>query len=856
MRTVDRRIKELYTKQSRNSFKNAKERNDWLDKEIKRRQKIIKDETDRLKRLDEEIKRLEDTIREDREKLTKKEEDNVGKRREVELKQTKLRELKDKRDQNAEQRKEYWKRQSDLEKELRDIQEQISSAEQKLQSTTSRATTKGYLEVKRIVRERNINGVYGTVIELFTCSERYNRAVEVTAGQALFHIVVDTAKTAANILKIMNEEKIDARVSFFPLDSLKDPVKVKEDETEFIPLLKKVKFNERDLKVFSHIFGRTYVCSTVEAGSRFAREHGVDCVTLDGNQVNRRGALTGGFTDVRQSRMAAQKTIEDLRGKGQEKKKGYDKIREQLNNLDQQINLNVGEVHKLETSTRQLQLVLTQEAMDQKALANAIKNNSETLEQKKAEQQTVSTRVKDTQANLEFLQKDRTEQFTDTNLTVNEARDLKELTIEKENLDKQITDVMKLRADTENERNTLLVRLNTNYTVREDEIDTKLKSMGANYTEEIESLNKEANTVQSVIDEITEKQEKIDEVLGGSSVGELEERLTAQRQEEANKAREIEKKSNSFEKILNKRKIWLQKREDCLAQIRELGTIPSDVAKFADKEVEELRKKLHRTKEKLKEFTGINKKALDQYEQFTTQKEDFRKKKDELDNAEESIQNLIRTLDKKKDDAIYRTFKQVSLHFEEIFKELVPNGSAKLIIKNARDAESQVQDDDEEEEQEGGDQLISSLGGVGIQCQFTGDETRKDMNILSGGQKSLVALTLIFAIQRCDSAAFYLFDEIDAALDSNYRTAVGTLISKQAEAGTQFITTTFKSEMVNEGDQWYGIEHKNKVSTIVQYTKEKALALLAEVDRQAKEGEDQPEDTMDEGADSDEEMND
>src|SRR3989338_3938663 len=142
--------------------------------------------------------------------------------------------------------------------------------------------------------------------------------------------------------------------------------------------------------------------------------------------------------------------------------------------------------------------------MDQKSLANAIKNNSETLEQKKAEQQAVSARVKETQANLEFLQKDRTEQFTDSNLTVNEARDLKELTIEKENLDKQITEVMKLSADTENERNTLLVRLNTNYTVREDEIDTKLKSMGASYTEEIENLNKEANTVQSVIDEITE----------------------------------------------------------------------------------------------------------------------------------------------------------------------------------------------------------------------------------------------------------------------------------------------------------------------------------------------------------------
>ena len=91
------------------------------------------------------------------------------------------------------------------------------------------------------------------------------------------------------------------------------------------------------------------------------------------------------------------------------------------------------------------------------------------------------------------------------------------------------------------------------------------------------------------------------------------------------------------------------------------------------------------------------------------------------------------------------------------------------------------------------------------------------MNQLSGGQKALVALALIFAIQRCDPAPFYLFDEIDQALDANYRAGVARLIQKQVNSETapaQFITTTFRPELVEAADRCYGIALLNKVSNI------------------------------------------
>ena len=88
---------------------------------------------------------------------------------------------------------------------------------------------------------------------------------------------------------------------------------------------------------------------------------------------------------------------------------------------------------------------------------------------------------------------------------------------------------------------------------------------------------------------------------------------------------------------------------------------------------------------------------------------------------------------------------------------------------------------------------------------------------LSGGQKALVALAIIFAIQRCDPAPFYLFDEIDQALDANYRAGVARLIQKQVnskDASAQFITTTFRPELVAVADKCYGIGLKDKISKI------------------------------------------
>jgi len=123
---------------------------------------------------------------------------------------------------------------------------------------------------------------------------------------------------------------------------------------------------------------------------------------------------------------------------------------------------------------------------------------------------------------------------------------------------------------------------------------------------------------------------------------------------------------------------------------------------------------------------------------------------------------------------------------------------------------------------------IESYGGAAIKVAFSKEMEPQPIQGLSGGQKSLVSLALIFAIQQCDDAPFYIFDEIDSALDPVHRTAVARMIVSRSK-DAQFIITTFTQEMLEIGKKFYLIsQDKGRVSTISSVSKERALNLITE----------------------------
>ncbi|KAH8043676.1 hypothetical protein JL721_13071 [Aureococcus anophagefferens] len=256
----------------------------------------------------------------------------------------------------------------------------------------------------------------------------------------------------------------------------------------------------------------------------------------------------------------------------------------------------------------------------------------------------------------------------------------------------------------------------------------------------------------------------------------------AQALEEARAARQaladdLADAAKTAEKLVSRRAVLLQRREENMKKMQRVGALPArEVDAFKDLSIDELLANLATCNRDKAKFAHVNKKALDQYVNFADQRALLLDRRRELDEGATAIEDLIRTLDAKKDEAIDRTSRSSS---------------------RARPR-----------------------------------RTRVSMNQLSGGQKALVALALVFAIQRCDPAPFYLFDEIDAALDANHRAAVAALVKRQAaaeDAPAQFITTTFRPEFVNIADAHFGISLHHTTSKLHHISKDDALAFITEI---------------------------
>jgi structural maintenance of chromosome 3 (chondroitin sulfate proteoglycan 6) len=286
--------------------------------------------------------------------------------------------------------------------------------------------------------------------------------------------------------------------------------------------------------------------------------------------------------------------------------------------------------------------------------------------------------------------------------------------------------------------------------------------------------------------------------------------------------KQLEDDRTRAESMFSKRAQHMQKKSEAERKIRELGSLPADFDKHRSSSIGTLMKQLKRTNENLKKYAHVNKKALDQFVNFTEQREALRKRREELETGANAIRQLIASLDNRKDADILRTFKGVSKYFAEVFAELVPGGRASLVMLKA----SSVNGNDD-----GGTAAATEpprvvYSGVAMKVAFSMTGEAYLLQQLSGGQKSIVALALIFAIQRLDPAPFYLFDEIDANLDATHRQAVANVIRKQSGDHAQFITTTFRPEFVNAGEKWFGVTHRNKVSSVQEVTLDVALTFI------------------------------
>ncbi|PNT21555.1 hypothetical protein POPTR_009G155200v4 [Populus trichocarpa] len=827
----EKQLSILYQKQGRaTQFSSKAARDKWLQKEIDDLQRVLSSNLAQEQKLHEEIYRLNADL---------KERDAYIESRKAEIatldslifqSREGFNSHKAQRDKLQDERKSLWKKESELSAEIDKLRTEVDKAEKSLDHATPGDVRRGLNSIRRICREYKISGVFGPIIELLDCDEKYFTAVEVTAGNSLFHVVVEDDNISTQIIRHLNALK-GGRVTFIPLNRVKAPRVTYPQSSDVVPLLKKLKFSPNFTPAFAQVFARTVICRDLDVATRVARTDGLDCITVDGDQVSKKGGMTGGFYDHRRSKLKFMNMIMQNTKSINIKEEELEKVRFMLQDIDQRITERVTEQQKIDAKRAHDKSELEQLKQD---IANANKQKqfiSTALENKEKSLADVRNQIEQLNASMVMKQAEMGTELID-HLTPEEKYELSQLNPEIKDLKEKLITCRTDRIETETRKAELETNLTTNLKRRKQELEAIISTVDSDTLHgEDELKRQELNDAKSLAEvttlELKRVSDKIDRLK--EELKEKKDKKTELKVLEDRYEKTLQDEAKELEQLLSKRSIFLAKQEEYSNKIRELGPLSSDAFEtYKRRGVKDLHKMLHRCNEQLQQFSHVNKKALDQYVNFTEQREELQKRQAELEAGDEKIRELISALDQRKDESIERTFKGVARHFREVFSELVQGGHGHLVMMKKKDGDHGDDDYDDDGPREADlEGRVEKYIGVKVKVSFTGQGETQSMKQLSGGQKTVVALTLIFAIQRCDPAPFYLFDEIDAALDPQYRTAVGNMIRRLADmANTQFITTTFRPELVKVADKLYGVTHKNRVSRVNVVSKEDAIDFI------------------------------
>jgi structural maintenance of chromosome 3 (chondroitin sulfate proteoglycan 6) len=568
----------LYNKQGRGTqFKTKAERDQFLKKEItdyttalgeQKANRINADEE--VHAVQAEIKSLEDEIA----GLRKRFEGWGGSRQalfdEVTTAKDGLEKLND-------ERKLLRREEDKLESVVESARQDMHKAESSLSRTMDGGTSRGLATVRRLKREHNLAGALGTLAELFEVSEKYRLAAEQTAGNSLFHYVVDNAETAEFLSRKLYEEK-GGRVTFMPLAQLKPKAAKLPNASDAISLISKLQFDKRVEKAMSQVFGKTVICPSLQVASQYARSHGCNAITSDGDTANKKGALTGGYMDPTKSRLQAVRAVNKWRDEWELKSREIDQVRRDAEKKDHEINGKLGELHKLDQELRRLDDSFDPLKQELRERSNHLARKRTQLESNMKRRDEVEKLLRDYGETISSLEAELASDFKKS-LSADEERQLDQLNISVQELQQQWNELGKERRNLEGQKQFLEVELRENLRMKLDElnseeIDNTTGSGSSNLKQsqkELKRAQKAAAAVEAKLQDIVSQIEEVETKVSG-----LQKEKNKREEEQNELARDIEKQKKRMEKSVARKALLVAQAAECAKNIRDLGVLPDE----------------------------------------------------------------------------------------------------------------------------------------------------------------------------------------------------------------------------------------------------------------------------------------
>lgn len=654
--------------------------------------------------------------------------------------------------------------------------------------------------------------LYGTVVENLTVGADFAATVEQVGGASLFYMIVEDSDTAQALMKELIRRKAGT-VTFMPLAQLGPYIRPDFSENdEAVPLVDYIKCDEKVLPAINILFGRTLVCKNLETAHRYSKQLGLPSITTNGDRVDPRGPISGGKESRSIGSTSGIKGLQQLR-RLQEQRDGAflrsKALSKRMDELRQLITNQHNVLNGINVRCEQLQVEL--EAATESLVAAETAQNQvlAQIESKKAECEKKAEELPALKARLAELTYDISSEFNNE-LTAKEKAELESVEQALRAMEPRIESMQRMKSELE-------VNI-SQYEGFQSRASTRLKVLEARLNsikDEKREFGQENNQysekeVEDARQKLLEMTKKIEECKFHSTA--LQTELTGVINDRDTAAQKVSHTEKESEKLQHRLMAFEELRQVNSRNTKQIMQVAEDAfdEDFVKLPRDELMKRLQDSNDELRSCGNVNKKAVDQHEQYSVELSELRTRSLSLESDENAIRKLIEKIDGQKETTVMRTFNAVKKAFAETFRELVTGGSGRLELERSAS---------------GGRTFAEKYVGLSIDVSIEGQDRR--VSQLSGGQKTLCALALIFAIQRHDPAPFYIFDEIDANLDPHHRQAVAQMIARISESTrAQFICTTFRPELINRATKAYGVVFAHGKSDMREIDRQTALEFV------------------------------
>jgi chromosome segregation protein len=665
--------------------------------------------------------------------------------------------------------------------------------------------------VKTIIEnQEHSDKFYGVVADHISVPREYEAAVEAVLGEKLQYVVVKSQEDGVRAIDYLKSYQL-GRGSFISVDLRNHNVKTYGEEhlNEAEPLLEKVKVHEDYKQIVDCLLGDVLLIPTIENGISLWKKNGFKgtFVTTEGDIISPHGVLTGGSgAAVEKSLLATKREIGELESEVSLLVADLEVKTSQKNNLVSAISRWEEEISRIKMEIHSLEIAVNGRKKDRERFEDETNRLKQRIAVLEFNRQTLNAEKSDAEEKLQkfsadVLHKDEEEKEINEVISVfNRQREQSRMEIdEKERyLTGKKIEMASLEEKKEADLRTIS-RLQNDISAIDSE--TGIKS------EEIVSCEKQ---IVELTQTIENEQTSLKELYSGFAVQEalLAEKKAQQNREDAqlkikeNEIREIKKKLDDLRQQINEMEI--QCREVALNNENlqkviadkhdvDLKSKSSGFEKIEEEKLAELVALLEKNKQIIDAFGEVNLLALNEYEELDKRYNFLSTQIADLNSSLNVLQRTITRINKISRARFAETFEAVNACFKEVFAQIFPGGRGELLLTDEND-------------------LLET--GVDIDVQVPG-KRKQNVNLLSGGEKSLVAVALIFAILKHRPSPFLILDEVDAALDDANTNLFNRLI-KDVSQNSQVVMITHNKSTMEVADTLFGVTmQKQGISTLV-----------------------------------------